>query len=298
MKVLVIKHGALGDVVLAFPAFAAIRAAHEGATVSLLTTGPFEALLKASPWFDEVMLDAKPEAWDIPGVLKLRRQLRGFDMVYDLQTSSRSSRYFRLAGKPAWSGISPGCSLPQSDPKRDMMHTRERLADQLRIAGIAPLPPPDLGWMRRTDEKLRLPAAYAVLVPGASPHRPEKKWPEQKFASLAAQLTMPAVVVGGANEAPLAAAIKAVAHRTIDLTGRTTMLELAPVLAGAALAVGNDTGPMHLAAAFGVPSVVLFSGASDPALTCPRYPDGGWPGILQAPHLSGVSVAQVVAALP
>jgi ADP-heptose:LPS heptosyltransferase len=298
LKVLVIKHGALGDIVLAFPAFAAIRAAHRDATITLLTTAPFEALLKASPWFDEVAVDARPEAWDIPGVLKLRRQLRGFDLVYDLQTSSRSSRYFRLAGKPAWSGISPGCSLPQSDPKRDFLHTRERLADQLRIAGIPGLPAPDLGWLRKAGAKIGLPARYAVLVPGASPHRPEKKWPEQKFAGLAAQLTMPAVVVGGPDEMPLAAAIKAVAHRTIDLTGRTTLMELGPVLAGAALAVGNDTGPMHLAASFGVPSVVLFSGASNPALTSPRYPDGGWPSILQAPHLSGVSVAQVAAALP
>lgn len=298
MRVLVIKHGALGDVVLAFPAFAAIRAAHDGATISLLTTAPFEALLKASPWFDEVMVDSRPEAWDIRGLLKLRRQLRGFGLVYDLQTSSRSSRYFRLAGKPPWSGIAPGCSLPQSDPKRDSLHTRERIADQLRIAGISNLPAPDLAWLRALGPRNALPARYAVLVPGASPHRPEKKWPEQKFASLAAQLSMPAVVVGGAGEAALACAIKSIAHRTIDLTGRTTLLELGAVLAGAALAVGNDTGPMHLAAAFGVPSVVLFSDASDPALTSPRYPDGGWPGILRAPHLSGVSVAQVVAALP
>jgi ADP-heptose:LPS heptosyltransferase len=96
----------------------------------------------------------------------------------------------------------------------------------------------------------------------------------------------------------LAGVIKTFAVRSIDLTGRTTLLELAAVISGAALAVGNDTGPMHLAAALGVPSLVLFSGASDPGLTTPRYPDGGWPGILQAPHLSGVSVAQVVAALP
>jgi ADP-heptose:LPS heptosyltransferase len=109
---------------------------------------------------------------------------------------------------------------------------------------------------------------------------------------------MPAVVVGGKDEAPLAAVIRSFTQRALDLTGKTDLSELAGVVAGAVLAVGNDTGPMHLAAALSVPSVVLFSGASDPALTCPRYPDGGWPSVLQAPHLSGVSVAQVVAALP
>jgi ADP-heptose:LPS heptosyltransferase len=298
LRELVIKHGALGDIVLAFAAFAAIRAAHREDEIFVLTTAPFAALLAASPWFDHVVVDRRPAPWDVPGVLALRRQLRGFGMVYDLQTSSRSSRYFGLAGKPRWSGIAKGCALPHADPGRDAMHTRERLAAQLAAAGISGPPAPDLGWLRAEIGKFRLPARYAILVPGASPHRPEKRWPEQKFGALAAQLPMPAVVVGGAAEAALAVAIKTFAARTIDLTGRTDLLALAGVISGAAMAVGNDTGPMHLAAALGVPSLVLFSAASDPALTAPRYPDGGWPGILRAPHLSGVSVAQVVAALP
>ncbi len=298
MNVLVIKHGALGDIVLAFPAFSAIRAAHPQAHIVLLTTAPFAGFLRVSPWFDEVAVDARPEFWNVLGVLRLRRQLRGFDLVYDLQTSSRSSRYFRLAGRPRWSGIAPGCALPHANPNRDSLHTRERLADQLGMAGIPAVPAPDLAWLRADVAKFRLPSRYAVLVPGSSPHRPEKKWPAQKFAALATQLAMPAVVVGSAAETPLAVVIKSFSQKAVDLTGRTSLAELAAVIAGAGLAVGNDTGPMHLAAAFGVPSVLLFSGASDPALTCPRYLDGRWPGILQAPHLSGVSVAQVVAALP
>jgi ADP-heptose:LPS heptosyltransferase len=296
--VLVIKHGALGDIVLAFAAFSAIRAAHRGDEISVLTTAPFAPLLAASPWFDRVAVDKRPAPWDVPGVLALRREVRGFDMVYDLQTSSRSGRYFGLAGRPRWSGIAKGCALPHANPRRDFMHTRERLAEQLAVAGIADLPPPDLTWLRADVSKFRLPARYAILVPGASPHRPEKRWPDQKFGSLAAQLPMPAVVVGGKAEAGLARVIKSFAARTVDLTGQTSLLELAAVIGGAAIAVGNDTGPMHFAAALGVPSLVLFSGASDPALTAPRYPGGGWPGILQASHLSGVSVAVVVAALP
>jgi ADP-heptose:LPS heptosyltransferase len=296
--ILVIKLGALGDIVLAFPAFAAIRAAHPQAKIVALTTSPFAGLLRASLWFDEVRIDARPEFWNIPAIWRLRQQLRGFDLVYDLQTSSRSSRYFALAGKPRWNGIAPGCALPHSNPDRETLHTRERLADQLAIAGISALPAPDLTWLRADVTKFGLPPRYAVLVPGSSPHRPEKKWPEQNFGALAARLPIPAIVVGSAAETPLASIIKSLAPATIDLTGQTTLPELAAVIAGAALAVGNDTGPMHLAAAFAVPSLVLFSAASDPALTCPRYPDGAWPNHLQVPHLSALSVAQVVAALP
>jgi ADP-heptose:LPS heptosyltransferase len=298
VRILVIKHGALGDIVLAFPAFAAIRMAWPEAEIALLTTASFAGFLAASPWFDHVEVDTRPEWWHLSGVLKLRRQLRGFDLVYDLQTSARSSRYFGLAGRPEWSGIAKGCSLPHANPKREKMHTRERLADQLGMAGIADLPPPGLAWADADISGFRLPGRFAVLVPGAAPHRPGKRWPEEKFAALAPQLRMPVVVLGSADEAELARPIRKVVPAAIDLTGKTSLIQLAAVVRRAKLAVGNDTGPMHLAAAFGVPSVVLFSGESDPALTAPRYPEGGWPKILRATHLSGLPVAQVVAALP
>ena len=293
MKILVIKHGAFGDIVLAFPAFAAIRAAHPGAQITLLTTKPYANLLGISPWFDRIEIDAKPEAWNLPGLLRLRRQLRGFDRVFDLQTSGRSSRYFALAGRPEWSGIAKGCALPHRDANRDNIHTRERLAGQLRDAGLPGLAPPDLSWLAGDISGFDLPPDYAVLVPGAAPHRPEKRFPAEKFREVAAGLGVPVVVVGTAGERDLARIIGGV-----DLTGRTDFFQLASVLRGAKLAVGNDTGPMHLAAAVGTSCISLFSAASDPALTAPRYPDGGWPTILRSPNLQDLPVAQVLAALP
>ena len=268
MEILVIKLSALGDFVLAFPAMAAIRAAHPQARITLLTTAPFVPLALASGWFDHVETNRRPKFWNLPGLLHLRRQLSGFDLVYDLQTSGRSSRYFALAGRPAWSGIAKGCSLPHADPNRVFLHSRERLEGQLHDAGIFALPVPDLSWAKANIAKFNLPARYAVLVPGAAPHRPEKRWPAQNFAALAQMLDMPVAVVGGApEERKMAAEIGG-----IDLTGRTSLLELAAVMAHAQLAIGNDTGPMHLAAALGARAVVLFSAASDPALTAPRDP--------------------------
>ena len=106
------------------------------------------------------------------------------------------------------------------------------------------------------------------------------------------------MILGSAGEAGLAGTIRAAVPAAIDLTGKTNLLELAAVIAKAEFAVGNDTGPMHLAAALGVPSVVLFGGGSDPALTAPRTPDGSWPVILREPHLPDLPVARVLAALP
>jgi ADP-heptose:LPS heptosyltransferase len=292
MKILIIKHGALGDIVLAMPAMAAIRAAHKRAEITLLTTAPYAAFLRPSQWFDDIIIDDRPSFWNIPGILRLRRDLRGYGLVYDLQTSARSSRYFALAGRPPWSGIAKGCSMPDAAPNRARLHTRERLKEQLDAAGIFDLSPPDLTWLTKAKTtRFNLPERFALLVPGAAAHRPEKRWPAENFAELAAQLPMPTVIVGGKGEA--GGAIPG-----LDLMGKTNLLELAAVAAKASLAIGNDTGPMHLAAALGVPSVVLFSGASDPGLTAPRYQDGGWATVVRSPNLRDLPVAQVLAALP
>ncbi|MGI3777816.1 MAG: glycosyltransferase family 9 protein, partial [Janthinobacterium lividum] len=80
----------------------------------------------------------------------------------------------------------------------------------------------------------------------------------------------------------------------VDLAGRTDLAGLAAVLAGAAVVVGNDTGPVHLAAALGRRCVVLFGGESDPALTAPR---GAGVVVVRAGDLRGLEVARVVAAL-
>jgi ADP-heptose:LPS heptosyltransferase len=300
-RILVIRLGALGDFIQSFPPFAAIRGHHATDHITLLTTAPFAALAARAPWFDAIRLDPRPAWWNLRGLRALRRQLRGFDLVYDLQTSARSSRYFWLAGRPRWSGIAPGCALPHANPRRDFMHTSERQREQLAMAGISTFPAPELAWLTGGAPPAGIAPPYAVLAPGAAPHRPEKRWPAALFGEVAALLaargTTP-LVIGSAAEAPLAAEIRARAPEAIDLTGRTTLADLGPVLAGAALVIGNDTGPMHLATLLGRPAIVLFSSASDPAITAPRYPDGGWPVILAMPDLADLPVARVAAALP
>ncbi|WP_376090302.1 glycosyltransferase family 9 protein [Roseomonas sp. CCTCC AB2023176] len=293
-RVLVIKLGSLGDFVQAFEAFAAIRAHHPAARITLLTTKPYAGLSRRMPWFDEVWDCGRPGWADLPGVWRLFRRLRGgrFDRVYDLQNSGRSSRYRAFVGLRAdWSGIAWGASHPQCGAYREVMHTVERTRDQLQIAGIRDFPQPDLDWLDLDVSHLGLPGRFVLLIPGASPHRPGKRWPH--FPALAAGLDLPAVVLGVGAEAPLAAAIAAAQPATKDLTGRTSMEEIAAVARRAVLAVGNDTGPTHMAAAAGCPTVALFGGDSDPSLCGPRGPAVR---ILRRDPLDALSPAEVAEA--
>ena len=277
-RILVVKLGALGNVVLSFGPFEAIRRHHAGAHITLLTTAPYAAWLARAPWFDDIWIDERPEWWDLAGLLRLRRRLTEgqFDRAYDLQTSGRSSRYFQLlphGSRPKWSGIAHGCALPDRDPNRNRLHDVDRQFGQLRQAGITQRPPTDLSWSNADISHFALPVPYALLAPGSSPHRPVKRWPAARFAELAAMLlerSLTPVVVGTAPERTLAETIQLAAPQTIDLTGQTDFDQLVSLARGARVAIGNDTGPMHLISTTNCASVVLFSRDSDPNLCAPR----------------------------
>ena len=286
-RVLVIKLSALGDVVLGFAAMRRIREAHPEAEITALTTPPYAELIAASPYVDRAEDDGRPRGVRSTWRMIERLRAAGYDRVYDLQTSRRSSGYFHLLrpDPPEWSGIARGCSLPHRNPDRDRMHTLERQAEQLRDAGIWPdaptapatAPPPDLSWMVEEGSEAAFGATppYALLVPGGSPHRMDKRWPAGRYERLALELSrrgVQPVVIGGPAEAALAREIGERAPQALDLIGRTTIPDLAALGSRAALAVGNDTGPLHVIAAAGAPTLALFSEASDPALTAPRGP--------------------------
>lgn len=310
MKILVIKLAALGDMVQAFAAMSRIRKAHPEAEITLLTTPPFADLARASGLFNHIETDGRPKRRRDLLAMLLRLRRAGYDRVYDLQTSSRSSGYAVafLPRLPEWSGIFWGASHPHANPDRNRMHTLERQADQLKYAGIWPdaptapgtAPAPDLSFMLadtrddRRPEHFGLKLPFALLVPGASPHRPGKRWPAENYGELAKALQSDGLsvgIVGGPGEAPLAAVIASIAPGVVDLTGRTDFAQVAALGARAVLAIGNDTGPSHLIAAAGAPTVVLFSGESDPALCAPR---GRCVSVLQKTRLADLGVQSVV----
>lgn len=312
-RILVIKLGALGDFVQTMRAMAEIRRAHPKAKITLLTTPLYTELGQASGLFDAIDDGGRPK-----GLLQtlgmIRRLRKGrYQRVYDLQTSSRTRNYFYLFAPtfPEWSGISPGASLRHRNPRRNQMQTLDQAWDQLAEAGIVePLaeglaPGPDLSWAvaaaaRMTpplNERFAIPKAYALLVPGASAGRPAKRWPLQNFVQLARVLEnagLPSIVVGGSQEIALAEAIVRAAPSALALTGRTKLVELAALGAGATVAIGNDTGPTHLVAFAGAPTVVLFSADSDPDLCAPRTDRVA---VLQRDDLAELSVGEVTKAI-
>ncbi|HEB78941.1 MAG TPA: lipopolysaccharide heptosyltransferase family protein [Rhodospirillales bacterium] len=302
MKILVIKLAALGDFVQATGPFAAIREHHGGDHVTLLTTRPYADFAASSGYFDEVWLDEKPSGLAVAKGLELRRRLcaGGFARVYDLQTSDRTGWYFRLfwpGPRPEWSGKAKGCSHPHANPKRDFMHTIERQAEQLNMAGIKKVPPPDLSWAQADAARFSLGKRHALLVPGGTPRRPAKRWPYRRYLEVAQSLAatgIQPVLLGSDPEKEVLEAIADKCKESVSLAGETTFQDIAVLARDAVCSLGNDTGPMHIIAVSGCPSVVLYSRDSDPTLCAQRGPDVT---IISRRKLDDIEVNEVMAAL-
>lgn len=264
-QILVIKHGAFGDVMQSEGALHDIRLHHPHAHITVLTTPPYASIMERCPWVDAVIRDPRAPRWRLDKMWALKRVLANqrFDRVYDLQNSSRTADYFRWFFRNVeWSGTAPGCALPHKAQNPKSIHSLKRMAGQLQDAGLeTPCTlTPDVSWMANDvstilDDAGLLPG-YTVLIPGCSAAHPHKRWPY--YAELADRLLADGqqiVTVPGPDEMELC--------RTIPgtmLTGGSFLgwFDLAGVLAGAGFVIGNDTGPSHLAAHMGCRGLALF----------------------------------------
>lgn len=262
-RLLVIKLGALGDFITALGAMKAIRAFHRNDHLTLLTTSPYVDLAQASGYFDAVLIDTKPGWLDFPGWFELRRRFNAerFDRVYDLQNNDRTAFYLRLfSPRPEWVGAAPGASHRNASPLRVAGHAFSGHQQTLAVAGITNVTPDTLEWLRSDLSRFSLGDKFALLIPGCAPDRPEKRWPEASFRAVAEQLVtkgIQPILLGSSSETPINQRISD-GLACLDLSGKTSLQDLASLGRTAVCAIGNDTGPAHLISLTGCPTIMLY----------------------------------------
>lgn len=263
-NILVIKLGALGDFIYALGAMAAIRKHHPQDKITLLTTKPFATMARQCGYFDEILIDKRPKAFDIRGWLSLRKTLNAahFVRVYDLQNNDRTALYFRLfSPRPEWVGAVKGASHRNDSPERSAGHAFNGHRQTLALAGIENVELDPLHWMQGNIEGFDLNKPYVLIVPGCSPTHPEKRWPTEHFRIIIGKLIfrgIQPVLIGSKDDAEITSII-ARGLNVLDLTAKTALDDIPALARGALCAIGNDTGPMHMAAASGCPVVMLFT---------------------------------------
>lgn len=286
--------------------FQAIRKHHPDARLTLLTTKAYKHMAEKSGLFDEVWIDKRPQRFDIKGWKELREQIRhaNFSRIYDLQNNDRTALYYKLLwdipfikkGKmPEWVGTVKGCDFYTVDMRQEPIHAFDRGNLVLGKAGIKNVEPSHLDWMSADISTLNIPQENIVLiVPGAAPSRPEKKWDVKNYIGVIKDLHKKgfnSIIIGSHPEVVVAEQIKLECPYVTDLTCKTSFYELAEVARKAQFAIGNDTGPMHLLSLTDLPMIVLFSKESNPVQSAPL---GNQVDYIQKDNINDITVEEVL----
>lgn len=261
-RVLVIKLGALGDVIQAEGLLHDIREHHPGARIAVLTQPAYVPVMERCPWVDEVIADPRLPWYRLGELLRLRQTLRagGYGFVYDLQNNRRTATYLGWLG-----GVqsSSGPARPRPPPGQARAPAIEVLAAQLRAAGVPTRHAghPDLAWMADDVSAILeahgLAPGFTLLVPGASARHPQKRWPF--YRALAERLRAdgePVATAPGPDELELCRTIPGAL--LLDGGRPLDKFQLVGLARQAGLVIGNDTGPTHLAAYAGARGLALF----------------------------------------
>jgi heptosyltransferase-3 len=283
-RIAVIRLRSLGDCVLTTPALALLKTHRPDLRIGVVVEARFAAVFEESPPVDDIL---PPVA---SAIAKWHPQ-----MALNLHGGSRSMWLTAASGAGIRAGFAHhaysflyNAKIPRAQEilgEDRRVHTAEHIASAMFWMGV---PRTEIPRALLSAGPTPLAGAYAVLHPFAA--TPQKTWPAEHFLAVAKHLREKAglepVFLAGPSDDPGAFA-------SFRVMRNAPLAEVKSLLAGAQLFIGNDSGPAHIAAAFGVPEVVLF-GPSDPVNWAPWRTEGH---VLTSPDgIDRISVADVIAA--
>jgi len=279
MRILIVRLGALGDIVHALPALAALRRTFPDARIDWLVDARHRAVLDLVSGLTSVVVVETMRRWSrLPSAVRGLRAAR-YEIAIDLQGLLKSAVLARASGADRVLGFErpalrePLASMFYSEQHAvdDQGHVIRKNLALAHAAGAAP------GPMTFPFVVPPLPAGveppYVLINPGAG--WPNKQWPPERFGALAAWIRerhgLRSIVAWGPREEALAAAVVSQSQGAALAAPRTSIGDLLAIAKAARLVVSGDTGPMHLGAAVGTPLVGLF-GPTNPARNGPFDP--------------------------
>ena len=311
-NILIIKPSSLGDIVHALPTLSVLRKSFPDAKISWLVRPEFAGILKNHPYLNEIILfdrkllgKALYNSRAFGALIRLIRELRcgKFDAVIDLQGLFRTGSLGWLSGCKKRLGMANARELghifytDKIEQDQDciyivdyylkivsQLNSSETINGQQQAVGrdnsvecVLPNEPDAGDSVRRLLARHDISAdSYAVFIPSSA--RCEKFWPIERFAVLAGKISsafgLSVIATATASEKGIIDRLAAVADVPIaNFAGLTDLVELTTLLRGAKLVVSNDTGPGHIAAALGVPMVMIFGPTNPVRLFSRRRPE-------------------------
>jgi len=268
-NILIIKHGALGDIIESEGLMRAIRNHHLESKITFLTSSRDKTLIECFHYIDTVMIDDRSTFWNVSKNFLLLKKLRNskFDIVYDLQNTQRTMIYKKFfLVKSRWI---------TTNRKNHPISGLTGLVEMLKQHGVLDKNSyiPDISWMASDVSQLlkynNIKSKFILLIPGSSASHKDKRWPY--FKDLSKELIkkgFDVVSILGPDEMALEGNLHGKIFKNLawdDLVG---------VINRATIVIGNDTGPSHIASCLGKSGIALFgpttaikSGLSRPPFT-------------------------------
>ena len=290
MNILIVRLGALGDIVHAVPAAAALRQAFPDAGIDWLVEARHQSMVELVTVVDRAIALERPS---LAGWIDVVRRMRHgrYDVAIDFQglmksaVLARASGAARVIGFSIWHLREKGARPFYSETFRDTpveraAHVVRKNLSLLRGLGVEdttinfPLAGVDSAALEEVRQTLGEQRPFVLINPGAA--WPNKRWPPERFGEVAAFLRdirdLPSLVLWGPGEEGLAGAVVEASSGAARLAPPTRLADLLALSRAASLMVSGDTGPLHIAAAVGTPTVSLF-GPTDPQRNGPWRAD-------------------------
>ncbi|MGE5197291.1 MAG: lipopolysaccharide heptosyltransferase II [Deltaproteobacteria bacterium] len=290
-KILVVRTDKIGDVLLSTPVIKALRDNYPDAHIAMMVSPYTKDLVEGNPYLNEIIVydkDLRHKSW--LESMKFAGMLRGkkFDLALVLHPTNRVHLLAFFAGIPMRVGYDRKMGFLLTDrlshtKQLGEKHESEYSLDLVRYLGIEPqdkslFMPVDPHSERWADKFLAAKGVDAedkllAIHPGAS--CPSRIWPSERFAEVADRLIekygFKVILVSDRRGVQLTQKIaESMHHPVIDLTGRTSIGELASILRRCRLFISNDSGPVHIGCAVGVAVITIF-GRKQPGLSPKRW---------------------------
>ena len=270
-KILIIKFGGLGDIVLSLNAIYSIKKKFKN-KIFLLTEKPYESFFQKSKWFEKIITIRRSLIYSLD-ILEIKRKLDvdKIEKVFDLQTSRRSSYYLKIFNerRSEINGIGKFANKKHNNKNRNEMHTIPRQEEQLKISNIKFQKKPDLNWLFKSEKVLNMGNKISLIVPGGSKKRMNKRIPLEIYDEIIKTLltrSITPILIGADDDETVCRKLKKKFPTIKNLCNETNFFQIAYLSKKSLISFGNDTGPMHIISRGNNPTFVFYTNNSNPNL--------------------------------
>ena len=250
-KILVIKHGSLGDIVFALEAMFSIRNHFKKSNIFLLTENKFQKFLIKSDYFDGIILDNRGGLINSLKVLNILIR-KNFDLVIDLQNSKRSNLYnffLKYLSNSIINSNRSNANFRYIIKPKGIESPKEGLNNQINLIGVK-LIVDDYKWLNINTEINDF-KNLVLIIPSTSISGKHKQWPQKNFIQLCIRLEnsgMKICIVGSKDDKEITKKIADNCKNALDLTEKSPPAVIFSIAKNCKLVLTNDTGPGHIAA--------------------------------------------------